>query len=155
LGWPDFPGFTATAMAMLEAHDWPGNVRELKNVVERAVAHGEIARPVARVVLDPFASPAFAKAAPGRPSGISAKEDPSSETLTKEGLPSEPLAKEGLKSKVEAYERQLMVDGLKANRHSQRATAAALGLGYHQLRNLLRKHDLLPKSAMPNPLSPN
>ena len=30
-------GFTAPAMALLQAHDWPGNVRELENAIERAV----------------------------------------------------------------------------------------------------------------------
>ena len=32
-----WPGFSAEAMAKLQAYDWPGNVRELRNVLERAV----------------------------------------------------------------------------------------------------------------------
>ncbi|WP_243236888.1 sigma-54-dependent transcriptional regulator [Heliobacterium chlorum] len=32
-----FQGFTADALACLEAHLWPGNVRELANLIERAV----------------------------------------------------------------------------------------------------------------------
>ncbi len=31
-------GFSASAMAALQAYPWPGNVRELENVVERAIA---------------------------------------------------------------------------------------------------------------------
>lgn len=34
-------GFTADALAAIEAHDWPGNVRELENVVRRAVIMAE------------------------------------------------------------------------------------------------------------------
>ena len=32
-----FPGFSASAILALEAHDWPGNVRELENAMHRAV----------------------------------------------------------------------------------------------------------------------
>ena len=39
LGLP-FPGFSASALLALEAHDWPGNVRELKNVAERLTHAG-------------------------------------------------------------------------------------------------------------------
>lgn len=37
-------GFTAEALAMMEAYPWPGNVRQLENSVERAVylAEGEL-----------------------------------------------------------------------------------------------------------------
>ena len=129
LGWPHFTGFTAAALEKLEAHDWPGNVRELKNVVERAVAHGEAGKPIAQFVLDPFASPWRA----------------SSAVATAAKSAEEKYEAVDFKAKVEAFERKLLGDVLKANRHSQRATAAQLGLGYHQLRNLLRKHHLLPK----------
>jgi psp operon transcriptional activator len=44
---------------------------------------------------------------------------------------------------VSAFERDLLEDALAACRHNQRATAARLGLSYDQLRNQLRKHDLL------------
>lgn len=33
-------GFTAAALAKMQAYHWPGNVRELRNVIERAVALG-------------------------------------------------------------------------------------------------------------------
>ena len=35
-----YTGFTAAAMARLQAHDWPGNVRELRNTIERAALLG-------------------------------------------------------------------------------------------------------------------
>ena len=43
---------------------------------------------------------------------------------------------------VAAYERQLLEDALRRNRFNQRATAAALGLSYDQLRHALKRHKL-------------
>ena len=41
-----------------------------------------------------------------------------------------------------AYERALLEDALRRNRFNQRATAAALGLSYDQLRHALKRHKL-------------
>ena len=43
---------------------------------------------------------------------------------------------------VAAYERALLEDALRRNRFNQRATAAALGLSYDQLRHALKRHKL-------------
>ena len=43
---------------------------------------------------------------------------------------------------VSAYERELLEDALRRNRFNQRATAAALGLSYDQLRHALKRHKL-------------
>ena len=43
---------------------------------------------------------------------------------------------------VARFERELLERALRASRHNQRETARALGLGYHQLRRLLKKHAL-------------
>ena len=43
---------------------------------------------------------------------------------------------------VADYERQLLEDALSRNRFNQRATAAALGLSYDQLRHALKRHRL-------------
>ena len=43
---------------------------------------------------------------------------------------------------VAAYERALLEDALSRNRFNQRATAAALGLSYDQLRHALKRHKL-------------
>ncbi|MCA0200747.1 MAG: phage shock protein operon transcriptional activator, partial [Proteobacteria bacterium] len=45
---------------------------------------------------------------------------------------------------VASYESDLLTRALREARHNQRAAAKRLGLGYHQLRNLLRKHGLMP-----------
>jgi psp operon transcriptional activator len=43
---------------------------------------------------------------------------------------------------VADYERQLLEEALSRNRFNQRATAAALGLSYDQLRHALKRHRL-------------
>jgi len=48
---------------------------------------------------------------------------------------------------VAAYERQLLEDALQRNRFNQRATAAALGLSYDQLRHALKRHKLQDSGA--------
>ena len=58
LEWPNWPGFSAAAVAELEAYHWPGNVRELRNVVERAVYRWEDPeRQIDAIQFDPFHSP--------------------------------------------------------------------------------------------------
>ena len=41
------------------------------------------------------------------------------------------------------FESGLLTTALERNRFNQRQTAQALGLGYHQLRGLLKKHGLI------------
>ena len=45
-------------------------------------------------------------------------------------------------AEVARFERGLLEQSFHASRHNQSETARALGLGYHQLRRLLKKHDL-------------
>jgi psp operon transcriptional activator len=58
-----------------------------------------------------------------------------------------PSATSDFRSAVAEYERQLLQDGLRRNRFNQRATAAALGLSYDQLRHALKRHKLLDAEA--------
>ena len=69
-------GFTAEALAMMEAYPWPGNVRQLENSVERAVylAEGELVTaaelpPEVRAFQGSAPSPAVPAAAGESPSG--------------------------------------------------------------------------------------
>jgi psp operon transcriptional activator len=138
LKWEVFPGFSASAVQSLESFAWPGNVRELKNVVERAVAAWlDHEKPIDRIVFDPFASPfrpqnvRYTAAAPAAPA---APEPPAAlQTLP-----------DDFRGAVATFESDLLTRALKDARHNQRAAAKRLGLGYHQLRNLLRKHGLMP-----------
>ena len=136
LGRPYFAGFADEAMAALMAHDWPGNVRELKNAVERSLYRApDPAQKLARIVLDPFASPwrPVAQIAPHPP----AARVPPSPRRGEGGGEGEP---ENLPfdERVRRFEAELLRAALAANGGNQRRTAQALGLGYHQLRRRLR-----------------
>jgi psp operon transcriptional activator len=129
LGWHKPPAFSAAARKQIETHPWPGNVRQLKNVVERAVYRSE-GQTIQGLDLDPFASPF----APPLPAGEEKAVPPGQATA---GRPAPPR---GFKEAVAAYERRLLKQALVAERFNQGLAARRLGLTYHQLRGLLRKH---------------
>ena len=144
-----FPGFTEVAMDTLQQYPWPGNVRELKNVVERAVAYWpSTSKSIDEIVFDPFASPYR----PAAENSVDARGHQQAHGGTGKDTPS-PIATEGgklpsdFKAAVAAVESDLLARALKESRHNQRVAARRLGLGYHQFRNALRKHDLLPSRA--------
>ena len=143
LEWSHWPGFTTRAMAALEAYPWPGNVRELRNAVERAVyRHEDSERPIDEIVFDPFSSPFAPGAGPTK-----AAEPGSFDSGDGDGgAPALPSAMaestHDLRGAVAAYERQLLEEALNRNRFNQRATAAALGLSYDQLRHAMKRHKL-------------
>ena len=144
LEWPSYPGFTAQALAELEAHSWPGNVRELKNVVERAVAHwvDGASAPIGTVVFDPFDSPFRPKTrSRGKPEAAASPQEATKPLSSDMGDVSD------FKSAVAAFEQKVLRDALSAARHNQRIAAKKLGLPYHQLRNVLRKHGMLPAQS--------
>jgi psp operon transcriptional activator len=154
LDWPQWPGFGASATAMLEAHDWPGNVRELRNVVERAVYRwDDPGRPVDAIEFDPFVSP-------WRPVTLAKEERHSRESGNPASSP--PVERQGdpsfrwddgdvecddFRAACLAHEKRLLEAALARCRYNQRATAAALKLTYDQLRHALRRHDLLDRAA--------
>ena len=147
LGRDVFPGFGPRAEAALCAHKWPGNVRELRNVVERTVyrstSSASSATPIDAVVIDPFDHP-------WRPSPDAAVEDSDHREPARHSEPAgngrrTPSADTPIDflAEVAGFERGLLEHALTASRHNQSDTARALGLGYHQLRRLLKKHALV------------
>jgi psp operon transcriptional activator len=145
LDWPNWPGFTPKAMDQLENYAWPGNVRELRNVIERAVyRHEDAERPIDAIQFDPFASPwtPESEAAPHKPPAASASAHAES---GEESSP--PASTDDLRSAVNAYEKSLLEEALARCRYNQRATAAALGLSYDQLRHALKRHKLQETAA--------
>ena len=153
LDWANWPGFSTRAMAELEAYHWPGNVRELRNVVERAVyRHEDPERQVDEIQFDPFHSPwaptaadtvqthAAAADTAGADEGASALHLVSS-------TPAPSPTTSDFRAAVAGYERQLLEEALRRNRFNQRATAAALGLSYDQLRHALKRHKLQDTAA--------
>jgi psp operon transcriptional activator len=147
LEWPNWPGFSPAALAALETYGWPGNVRELRNVVERAVyRHEDPERAVAEMVFDPFQSPW----APGHAASATA---PSAEEAVGEtpaptvSSPTLPQETGDFRAAVAGYEARLIEDALRRNRFNQRATAAALGLSYDQLRHAMKRLKLQDSAA--------
>ncbi|MEO7865606.1 MAG: sigma 54-interacting transcriptional regulator, partial [Sphingomicrobium sp.] len=141
LEWGKWPGFTPRAMGELEAYAWPGNVRELRNAVERAVyRHEDPERAVDEIVFDPFSSP-FAPRS-GRRRLVEAAADSIDDHEVEIAAPMAPETTDDLRGSVAAFERQLLEDALGRHRFNQRATAAALGLSYDQLRHAMKRHKL-------------
>ena len=145
LEWSNWPGFSDKISQALETYPWPGNVRELRNTVERAVYRAEDPeRPIDAIQFDPFHSPwAPADSPSGQPEPIFVA--PTAETAiapvaTVAAPPAEVI---DLRAAVNTYERALLEDALGKSRFNQRATAAALGLSYDQLRHALKRHKLL------------
>jgi len=127
LSLPLFPGFTEHARDALLGYRWPGNVRELKNVVERSVyRHGTSGRPLDEIVINPFA-PRESRPEP-------------SVNEARDGLPALPL---DLKTWQQEQEKSMIEAALQQGRFNQRKAAELLGLTYHQLRGMLKKHALL------------
>ncbi|ERK10570.1 Psp operon transcriptional activator [Serratia fonticola AU-AP2C] len=130
LSLPLFPGFSEHARATLLGYSWPGNVRELKNVVERSVyRHGSGQDELDEIIINPFAK----------------RSEPLDDEATAptNDLPALPL---DFKSWQHQQEKTLLEMALKQGRFNQRKAADLLGLTYHQLRGMLKKHALLQGS---------
>src|SRR5512143_1176325 len=136
---PFFPGFTAAAKAALLGYAWPGNVRELKNAIERSVYRAEEPeQPIDTILFDPFASPYSPTAPPPPPSSVVAPAAPTPAT--------DDVVPRDFRTAVAAFERQLIQRALQRAQFKQTLAAKLLGLSYHQLRSLLRKHSLTKSS---------
>jgi psp operon transcriptional activator len=143
LEWPNWPGFSARALANLDAYPWPGNVRELRNVSERAVyRHEDPERPIDEINFDPFHSPWAPSAAGSSAMATPARMADQLETPSPAPIAPMSASTTDFRAAVANYERQLLEDALGRNRFNQRATAAALGLSYDQLRHALKRHKL-------------
>ena len=138
LNWDLFPGFSDAAQAQLNQHAWPGNVRELKNVVERSVYRwGNPELAVGTIIIDPFDSP-YQAIAPKE------KNQAATQTTTAQAAVA-PQPRDTSKSfteQIQSYELEVLTKSLTDNHGHQGRTAQMLGLSYHQLRGLLRKHNL-------------
>jgi len=133
LGRKLFAGFTESACAALIHYPWPGNVRELKNVVERSVHRAPAGEPVDAIVFDPFAS-AFRPLVDADTDAGDVTAAPSRRSIS---LPCD------IKSETARLEVDLIERALAEARYNQIEAAPLLGLSYHQLRALLRKHGMV------------
>ncbi|MDE1187913.1 MAG: phage shock protein operon transcriptional activator [Pantoea sp.] len=125
LGLPLFPGFSEQAQQALLHYNWPGNVRELKNVVERSVyRHHSIEEPLDNIIINPFAP---------RSASVSVA------ASTESSQPALPL---DLRQWQNQQERQLVERSLAEAKYNQRRAADLLGVTYHQLRAMMKKHGI-------------
>ncbi|WP_168393163.1 phage shock protein operon transcriptional activator [Erwinia amylovora] len=124
LGLELFPGFSPAAEQQLLAYSWPGNVRELKNVVERSVyRHAGSDETLNTIIIDPFVRSAVTAASPSRCAN----------------LPALPL---DLRHWQYQQEKMLVEKALAQARFNQRRAADLLVVTYHQLRAMLKKHQI-------------
>jgi DNA-binding NtrC family response regulator len=110
----DVRGFSDEAMGIMRRYPWPGNVRELQNVVERAVFLGKDDL----ITTSDLPQHMLVDHVPAGP------ETPSSRTL---------------KDALDAPERQIIINTLKANSWNRSATAAALGINRTTLYKKMKK----------------
>ncbi|WP_436857466.1 phage shock protein operon transcriptional activator [Citrobacter tructae] len=121
---PLFPGFSERARDTLMHYSWPGNIRELKNVVERSVyRHGSSETALDDIVIDPFKRHGVIHHEPESPASG----------------PSLPV---DLRDFQQRQEKALLQASLQQAKFNQKRAAELLGLTYHQLRALLKKHQI-------------
>ena len=144
MGAASFPGFTYEAMSALMDHPWPGNVRELRNVVERSVFDAfqrnvGAMTPIGRLRFSPF--PRDWQQVSGPASAGHARD----ETVMVQDHPSDHRALPmDLRARLAEVEIAAVDAALAARPGDQKGAARLLGLSFHQLRGLMRKHDLVP-----------
>jgi transcriptional regulator with PAS, ATPase and Fis domain len=115
------------ALDRLLAHRWPGNVRELENEIERLwVLSGDEG-----LIGEEHLSPALGR---GLVPAVTSSSDRRPAAATDEAL--EGLTDKSLPDAVEALERRMITDGLRAAKGNKTRAAEALGISR---RNLIRK----------------
>ncbi len=117
---------TPAAMAALQAYDFPGNVRELENILERAAAFARGG------VID--AGDLVLGVSP-RVGEVSCAADPASSVADETAPLPLPL-------QVQAFERQLIMEALRATRFRRTRAAARLGISLRQLRYRMQRLDI-------------
>ncbi len=125
LGREEASTFSSAAVKKIDAYPWPGNIRELKNVVERSVYRsGEGV--IREIEFNPFINPyEAAETSAGEESVTTNDKESGSQSLLEE---------------VRALEIRRLGEALSKCRNRQADAAEALGLSYHQFRNMYRKY---------------
>jgi psp operon transcriptional activator len=146
----DFPGFSPSAIAAMEAYDWPGNVRELRNFAQRitfrALAFGET-EPIRfeASALDPFASPYRPSVSASIRGSFTPDSAPDQGFVTPSPSPDLPF-----EDQVRLLETSLIDGALSSAEGHQGKAANLLGLTYHKFRGLLKKHGYAKGSGKPD-----
>ncbi|MEL6360005.1 MAG: phage shock protein operon transcriptional activator [Pseudomonadota bacterium] len=141
-----FPGFSPEATRALLTYRWPGNVRELKNAAERSVYRwfaDDRSGPIENVVIDPFAEgEALPAAIAGDPNSQHHINGTANEPGPHEDRREHPSGHYDLRQWLDSIEKEAVENALAETGGSQKNAAGLLQLTYHQMRGLVRKHDL-------------
>lgn len=165
LGFDYFCDFSDDIKSALRLYPWPGNIRELKNVIERAVyRHGKQNKPIDYLDFNPFI-PSWEKDAWEK--SEKTKQKPINEPDNQAQMPhkacidtnrlndniapspSSQIVTETitfpfkLRPWQQAQEKTIVSNAMALAKFNQAQAAQLLGLSYHQLRGLLRKHHLM------------
>jgi two-component system response regulator PilR (NtrC family) len=120
----EITGITASAMALLQAHQWPGNIRELENAMERAVALEKTTTIVPGSLPEQVAErPATAAAAA-----------PAAEGFPQEGF--------DLEQHVRHIEKEYIAEALRRAGGVKVKAAELLGMSFRSFRYYTKKYDL-------------
>jgi psp operon transcriptional activator len=138
------PDFSDEVMEILTNYEWPGNIRELKNAVERAVYKHDKGH-IDTITINPFETAAREKlfqdpadSFDGPPENEQAQpESLKNHSEKSAGLP--PL-QGSLPDTLRDLEKTYLEDALEKSKFNQRKAAGLLGITYHQMRGLYRKH---------------
>lgn len=138
---PQFSGFSDLVKHQLKEYPWPGNVRQLKNVIERAVFfHENPRKKITEIILDPFDSP-YRPIPPEKlmePLKVNKDEAADSSIVFK----IDEFDKINLEEQVMKLEKKLILFSAAKNKHHQAKISNSLGITYHKLRGLLKKHNI-------------
>jgi transcriptional regulator with GAF, ATPase, and Fis domain len=117
-------GVDESAMRVLCGYDWPGNVRELQNVLERAA----ILAPGTRITVGDLPD-----------LGVSSTYEP---TVSSLGVEAEGAqgSRSSLRQRVDAYERDLVMDALRLAEGNQSEAARRLGMSRATLQYKMKAH---------------
>ncbi|WP_194089155.1 phage shock protein operon transcriptional activator [Vibrio hibernica] len=156
-----FSGFSPKAQQALMTYSWPGNIRELKNVIERAVyQHGHSAVPINDIIFNPFIIPHQNSDTVTHHSlknpKIEVLDEKVEHTAILKGNSTinhdENQKIENIKFPIDYKKWQAKQDvqllnlALEHAKFNQRNAAQLLGVSYHQLRGMLKKHNISPKT---------
>jgi two-component system response regulator AtoC len=144
----DAPIITREAMTLLKGYSWPGNIRELRNVVERAVllSSGPTITPEALPVERMTAQRAPQVTFPVLP--LPRTTTPRARSGGFDGIPHTtpedtlPQQSPHLKGAVQDFERERILEALRATGGNQTKAAQLLGVSRRTLLNRLDQYDL-------------
>ena len=127
-------GFTSTAMHAMQNHRWPGNIRELENVIQRAVlltkSRSIDCESLPKSILGATANEV-------KPSVRETSAEASAQPILGRSITTE--APQTLSEALEAPERQIILNVLKANDWNRNVTADQLGINRTTLYKKMKK----------------